>query len=117
MTELAMTNSDSLVFTSAAAKKVSELIAEEGNPDLMLRIYVQGGGCSGFQYGFTFDETVGDGDEQVVTDGVTLLIDPMSVQYLMGAEVDYSEGLQGAQFVIRNPNASTTCGCGSSFST
>jgi iron-sulfur cluster insertion protein len=117
MTEQATTNSDPLVFTSAAAKKVSELIAEEGNPELMLRIYVQGGGCSGFQYGFTFDETVGDGDEQVVTDGVTLLIDPMSVQYLMGAEVDYSEGLQGAQFVIRNPNASTTCGCGSSFST
>jgi iron-sulfur cluster insertion protein len=117
MTEQATNNSDPLVFTSAAAKKVSELIAEEGNPELMLRIYVQGGGCSGFQYGFTFDETVGDGDEQVVTDGVTLLIDPMSVQYLMGAEVDYSEGLQGAQFVIRNPNASTTCGCGSSFST
>lgn len=117
MTEQAMAGGDSLVFTTAAAKKVSELIAEEGNPDLMLRIYVQGGGCSGFQYGFTFDETVGEGDEQVVTDGVTLLIDPMSVQYLMGAEVDYSEGLQGAQFVIRNPNASTTCGCGSSFST
>lgn len=117
MTEQATNNSDPLVFTSAAAKKVSELIAEEGNPELMLRIYVQGGGCSGFQYGFTFDETVGDGDEQVVTDGVTLLIDPMSVQYLMGAEVDYSEGLQGAQFVIRNPNATTTCGCGSSFST
>jgi iron-sulfur cluster insertion protein len=117
MTEQAMTSSDSLVFTTAAAKKVSELIAEEGNPELMLRIYVQGGGCSGFQYGFTFDETVNEGDEQVVTDGVTLLIDPMSVQYLMGAEVDYSEGLQGAQFVIRNPNASTTCGCGSSFST
>ena len=117
MTEQAMAGSDALVFTTAAAKKVSELIAEEGNPDLMLRIYVQGGGCSGFQYGFTFDETVGEGDEQVVTDGVTLLIDPMSVQYLMGAEVDYSEGLQGAQFVIRNPNASTTCGCGSSFST
>jgi len=117
MTEQATESSDPLVFTSAAAKKVSELITEEGNPDLMLRIYVQGGGCSGFQYGFTFDESVGDGDEQVVTDGVTLLIDPMSVQYLMGAEVDYSEGLQGAQFVIRNPNASTTCGCGSSFST
>jgi iron-sulfur cluster insertion protein len=112
----AVENSESLVFTTAAAKKVSELIAEEGNPDLMLRIYVQGGGCSGFQYGFTFDETVNEGDETVVTDGVTLLIDPMSVQYLMGAEVDYSEGLQGAQFVIRNPNASTTCGCGSSFS-
>jgi len=117
MTEQATTSSDPLVFTSAAAKKVSELIAEEGNPDLMLRIYVQGGGCSGFQYGFTFDEAVGDGDERVITDGVTLLIDPMSIQYLMGAEVDYSEGLQGAQFVIRNPNATTTCGCGSSFST
>ena len=117
MTEQATTNSDPLVFTSAAAKKVSQLIEEEGNPELMLRIYVQGGGCSGFQYGFTFDETIGDGDEQVVTDGVTLLIDPMSVQYLMGAEVDYSEGLQGSQFVIRNPNASTTCGCGSSFAT
>ena len=110
-------DSSALVFTSAAAKKVADLIAEEGNPELMLRIYVQGGGCSGFQYGFTFDETVNEGDEQVVTDGVTLLIDPMSVQYLMGAEVDYSEGLQGAQFVIRNPNATTTCGCGSSFST
>jgi iron-sulfur cluster insertion protein len=116
MSEQAVESHDPLVFTSAAAKKVSELIAEEGNPELMLRIYVQGGGCSGFQYGFTFDENVNEGDEQVVTDGVTLLIDPMSVQYLMGAEVDYSEGLQGAQFVIRNPNASTTCGCGSSFS-
>lgn len=117
MTEQATANNDSLVFTSAAAQKVAELIAEEGNPELMLRIYVQGGGCSGFQYGFTFDETVNEGDERVVTDGVTLLIDPMSIQYLMGAEVDYSEGLQGAQFVIRNPNATTTCGCGSSFST
>jgi len=107
---------DDLTFTSAAANKVAQLIAEEGNPELMLRIYVQGGGCSGFQYGFTFDENVNDGDSRVVTDGVTLLIDPMSIQYLMGAEVDYSEGLQGAQFVIRNPNASTTCGCGSSFS-
>ena len=104
-----------LVFTSAAARKVSQLIAEEGNADLMLRIYVQGGGCSGFQYGFTFDENVQDGDARIVTDGVTLLVDPMSLQYLMGAEVDYREGLQGAQFVIRNPNASTTCGCGSSF--
>ncbi|MCB1869876.1 MAG: iron-sulfur cluster insertion protein ErpA [Gammaproteobacteria bacterium] len=105
-----------LVFTSAAASKVSALIAEEGNPDLMLRIYIQGGGCSGFQYGFTFDEEVKEGDSKVVTDGVTLLIDPMSLQYLGGAEVDYTEGLQGSQFVIRNPNASTTCGCGSSFS-
>ncbi len=117
MTDQAATTEESLVFTAAAAQKVSELIAEEGNPDLKLRIYVQGGGCSGFQYGFTFDEEITEGDEQVVTDGVTLLIDPMSVQYLMGAEVDYSEGLQGAQFVIRNPNATTTCGCGSSFST
>lgn len=106
-----------LIFTSAAAKKVAELIDEEGNPDLMLRIYIQGGGCSGFQYGFTFDENVNEGDTEVVTDGVKLLIDPMSMQYLMGAEVDYQEGLQGAQFVIRNPNATTTCGCGSSFST
>jgi iron-sulfur cluster insertion protein len=105
-----------LVFTGSAATKVAQLIAEEGNPGLMLRVYIQGGGCSGFQYGFTFDETVQDGDTEVVTDGVTLLVDPMSLQYLMGAEIDYSEGLQGAQFVIRNPNASTTCGCGSSFS-
>ena len=105
-----------LVFTSAAASKVSALIQEEGNDSLMLRIYVQGGGCSGFQYGFTFDENENEGDTRVETDGVTLLIDPMSMQYLMGAEVDYTEGLQGSQFVIRNPNASTTCGCGSSFS-
>ncbi len=105
-----------LVFTSAAASKVSALIQEEGNDGLMLRIYVQGGGCSGFQYGFTFDENETEGDTRVVKDGVTLLIDPMSMQYLMGAEVDYTEGLQGSQFVIRNPNASTTCGCGSSFS-
>lgn len=104
-----------LVFTGAAASKVAQLIAEEGNPSLMLRVYIQGGGCSGFQYGFTFDETVQDGDTEVVTEGVKLLIDPMSIQYLMGAEIDYTEGLQGAQFVIRNPNASTTCGCGSSF--
>ncbi|MCB1751117.1 MAG: iron-sulfur cluster insertion protein ErpA [Gammaproteobacteria bacterium] len=104
-----------LVFTSAAASKVSALIAEEGNPELMLRIYIQGGGCSGFQYGFTFDEEVKEGDSKVITDGVTLLIDPMSLQYLGGAEVDYTEGLQGSQFVIRNPNATTTCGCGSSF--
>lgn len=105
-----------LSFTHAAAKKVAGLIEEEGNPGLMLRIYIQGGGCSGFQYGFTFDEHIGEGDTEVVTDGVKLLIDPMSMQYLIGAEVDYTEGLQGAQFVIRNPNASTTCGCGSSFS-
>jgi iron-sulfur cluster insertion protein len=105
-----------LVFTSAAAAKVAALIEEEGNPSLMLRVYIQGGGCSGFQYGFTFDESLQDGDTEVETDGVKLLIDPMSMQYLTGAEIDYTEGLQGAQFVIRNPNASTTCGCGSSFS-
>ena len=116
MTEQAVSNESSLTFTSAAASKVAGLIEEEGNPDLMLRVYIQGGGCSGFQYGFTFDEKINEGDEKIVTDGVTLLIDPMSMQYLMGAEVDYTEGLQGAQFVIRNPNASTTCGCGSSFS-
>jgi len=115
MSEQATQQQDYLVFTKNAAKKVAELIAEEGNPNLMLRIYVQGGGCSGFQYGFTFDEEVAEGDEKISTDNVSLLIDPMSLQYLMGAEVDYTEGLQGAQFVIRNPNASTTCGCGSSF--
>ena len=115
MSSLAATESE-LVFTSDAASKVAELIREEGNPELMLRVYIQGGGCSGFQYGFTFDESVQDGDTEVVTDGVRLLIDPMSMQYLSGAEIDYTEGLQGAQFVIRNPNATTTCGCGSSFS-
>ena len=104
-----------LVFTDAAAQKVSELIKEEDNPDLMLRVFVAGGGCSGFQYGFTFDESVEDGDSSIENQGVTLVVDPMSVQYLMGAEIDYKEDLQGAQFVIRNPNASTTCGCGQSF--
>jgi iron-sulfur cluster insertion protein len=104
-----------LVFTDAAAQKVGELIQEEDNPDLMLRVFVSGGGCSGFQYGFTFDEKVEEGDSSVENQGVTLLVDPMSVQYLMGAEIDYKEDLQGAQFVIRNPNATTTCGCGQSF--
>lgn len=105
-----------LVFTDAAAQKVGELIREEDNPDLMLRVFVSGGGCSGFQYGFTFDEKMEEGDTQVENQGVTLLVDPMSVQYLMGAEIDYKEDLEGAQFIIRNPNAQTTCGCGSSFS-
>ncbi len=105
-----------IVFTSAAARKVQELIMEEANPNLKLRVYISGGGCSGFQYGFSFDEERADDDIAVDNDGVTLLVDPLSFQYLMGAEVDYSESLQGAQFVIRNPNASTTCGCGSSFS-
>jgi iron-sulfur cluster insertion protein len=105
-----------LIFTDNAAKKVKELIEEEGSPDLKLRVFVSGGGCSGFQYGFTFEEEVNDDDTQVEKDNVTLLIDPMSLQYLMGAEIDYQDSLQGSQFVIRNPNATTTCGCGSSFS-
>ena len=106
----------SLVFTDAAANKVKQLIEEEDNQDLKLRVFVSGGGCSGFQYGFTFDENLQDGDTSVENGGITLLVDPMSFQYLMGAEIDYTEGLEGAQFVIRNPNAQTTCGCGSSFS-
>jgi iron-sulfur cluster insertion protein len=105
-----------IVFTNAAARKVQELILEERNPELKLRVYISGGGCSGFQYGFSFDEEQSVDDLAVKNDGVTLLVDPLSLQYLLGAEVDYSESLQGAQFVIRNPNASTTCGCGTSFS-
>lgn len=105
-----------LLFTDAAARKVSELIAGEGNPKLMLRVFVQGGGCSGLQYGFEFDEQVQDGDTCVEKQGVKLLIDPMSFQYLSGAEIDFRDNLDGAQFVIRNPSAQTTCGCGSSFS-
>jgi iron-sulfur cluster insertion protein len=109
--------SDEIIkFTDNAAAKVSELIAEEGNEDLKLRVYITGGGCSGFQYGFTFDEVVNEDDTEVTKNGVTVLIDAMSVQYLAGAEIDYTESLSGAQFVIRNPNAATTCGCGSSFS-
>lgn len=104
-----------LQFTSAAASKVTELVAEEGNPALKLRVFIQGGGCSGFQYGFEFDEEQAGDDLAVQTDGTTLLVDPLSLQYLMGAVVDYTESLHGAQFVIRNPNAKTTCGCGSSF--
>ena len=105
-----------LIFTDSAADKVKQLVDEEGNPELKLRVFVQGGGCSGFQYGFTFDEVTNDDDTQMTKNGVTLLIDAMSLQYLGGAEIDYKEDLQGAQFVIKNPNATTTCGCGSSFS-
>jgi iron-sulfur cluster insertion protein len=105
-----------LVFTDAAAHKVRELIEEEGNPALKLRVYISGGGCSGFQYGFTFDEAQAEDDLAVDKEGVTLLVDPLSLQYLSGAEIDYAENLSGSQFVIRNPNATTTCGCGSSFS-
>ena len=104
-----------LLFTDSAAAKVKELIDEEGNPALKLRVFVQGGGCSGFQYGFTFDEETNEDDTVMEKGGVTLLIDAMSFQYLVGAEIDYKDDLQGAQFVIKNPNASSTCGCGSSF--
>jgi iron-sulfur cluster insertion protein len=110
-----MSDANPLNFTDAAARKVGELIRGEGNPGLMLRVYVQGGGCSGLQYGFEFDEQVQDGDTLVENQGVKLLVDPMSFQYLSGAEIDYRENLEGSQFVIRNPNATTTCGCGSSF--
>lgn len=110
------TEASPLIFTEAAALKVKGLIDEEDNPNLKLRVFISGGGCSGFQYGFTFDEEIKDGDTTVDQSGVTLLVDPMSYQYLAGAEIDYKEDLNGAQFVIRNPNATTTCGCGSSFS-
>ncbi len=115
MTEVAQEQYVSLIFTDAAADKVRELIEEEQNDQLKLRVYITGGGCSGFQYGFTFDESIEDGDTVIEKNGVTLLVDPMSGQYLEGAEIDYVENLEGAQFVIRNPNAETTCGCGSSF--
>lgn len=107
---------ESIIFTNSAAEKVSTLIADEGNDNLKLRVYISGGGCSGFQYGFTFDEEVNEDDTQIKNGDVIVLIDPMSVQYLQGAKIDYKEDLSGAQFVIKNPNANTTCGCGSSFS-
>lgn len=107
---------DPIIFTASAADKVRDLLIDEGNPNLKLRVFVQGGGCSGFQYGFTFDEDINDDDTALEKNGVQLLVDPMSYQYLVGAEIDYKEDLEGSQFVIRNPNATTTCGCGSSFS-
>ena len=116
MNEVISQSPEPLLFTEAAAAKVKELVLEEDNNALMLRVFISGGGCSGFQYGFTFDENMTDGDTVIERNGVKLLIDPMSIQYLTGAEIDYTEGLEGAQFVIRNPNATTTCGCGSSFS-
>ena len=106
----------SVTLTAAAAGKIAGLIAAEGNPALMLRIYVTGGGCSGFQYGFAFEEAAAEDDTRLEQGGVTLLVDPMSFPYLAGATVDYIEDLRGSQFVVTNPNASTTCGCGSSFS-
>lgn len=105
-----------LQFTDTAAYKVKALIADESNPDLKLRVYITGGGCSGFQYGFTFDEKVNDGDMVIEKQGVSLVVDPMSLQYLVGGAVDYTEGLEGSRFIIQNPNAKSTCGCGSSFS-
>ena len=109
-------SASAMVFTDSAARKVKNLIAEEGNPDLKLRVYITGGGCAGFSYGFSFDPEIKEGDTRIENDGVTMLVDPMSIQYLMGSEVDYTEGLQGSQFVVRNPGATSTCGCGSSFS-
>jgi len=105
----------SLVFTERAAERVRRLMQEENRPDAKLRVYITGGGCSGFQYGFNLEEAANDDDARIDSAGVTLLVDPMSFQYLMGAEVDFIDDLQGARFVVRNPNASTTCGCGSSF--
>ena len=105
-----------LVFTDAAANKVKNFVADEDNPELKLRVYITGGGCSGFQYGFTFDEKINDGDLTIEKNGVSLVVDPMSLQYLIGGTVDYTEGLEGSRFVVNNPNATTTCGCGSSFS-
>ena len=116
MSEAATVMAVDVAFSDAAARKVKRLIEEENNPNLRLRIYISGGGCSGFQYGFSFDEKAADGDLIVENGDVALVIDPMSYQYLIGAEVDYTEGLEGEQFVVRNPNATTTCGCGSSFS-
>ena len=107
---------DPMLFTDSAADKVKTLIEEEGNADLKLRVFVSGGGCSGLQYGFTFDEVTNEDDTVLNKNGVQLLIDPMSFQYLAGAEIDYQDGLEGAQFVIKNPGATSTCGCGSSFS-
>lgn len=109
-------NNIPILFTANAATKVKQLIEEEGNNNLKLRVFVSGGGCSGFQYGFTFDETVNEDDTVTEKNGVQLLVDPMSFQYLIGAEIDYQESIQGAQFVIKNPGATSTCGCGSSFS-
>lgn len=103
-------------LTANAARKVNALVGEEGKPELKLRVYVTGGGCSGFQYGFSFDEKVNEDDTVVKYDGAEMLVDPLSIQYLTGSRVDYVEGLQGSRFVVENPLATTTCGCGMSFS-
>ena len=111
-----MSDESPIIFTDSCCTKVADLIAEENNPDLKLRVFVNGGGCSGFQYGFTFDEKVNEGDLTIEKSGVQLVIDPMSLQYLIGGTVDYTEGLEGSRFTVNNPNATSTCGCGSSFS-
>lgn len=116
MSSVAELDTAPMMFSDSAAVKVRELLSEEGNDNLKLRIYVSGGGCSGFQYGFAFDEAVNEGDTLIDREGVRLLIDPMSLQYLMGAEIDFEEGLEGSRFIIKNPNATSTCSCGSSFS-
>ena len=119
VTEMQVTETEMqgpMLFTDSAANKVKRLIEEEGNADLKLRVFVSGGGCSGFQYGFTFDEVTNEDDTVLNKNDVQLLIDPMSLQYLMGAEIDYQDGVEGSQFVIKNPGATSTCGCGSSFS-
>jgi iron-sulfur cluster insertion protein len=119
VTEMQVTEMEmqgAILFTDSAANKVKQLIEKEGNADLKLRVFVSGGGCSGFQYGFTFDEVTNEDDTVLIKNGVQLLIDPMSLQYLVGAEIDYQDGLEGSQFVIKNPGATSTCGCGSSFS-
>jgi iron-sulfur cluster insertion protein len=104
-----------ILLTASAIAKVQKLITEEGNPNLKLRIYIVGGGCSGFQYGFKFDENLNEDDIVIPAGPITAVVDALSVQYLMGAQVDYLEGLQGSRFAVSNPNAETTCGCGSSF--
>jgi len=114
--DLINTDMDLITFTPTSVNKIKEVIAEEGDPSLMLRVFVQGGGCSGFQYGFTLDKEIADDDTVIEKDGVKFLVDPMSFQYLLGATIEYLEDLNGAQFTIHNPNATSTCGCGSSFS-
>ena len=109
-------NPSSINLSARAVQKVRELVAEEENQALKLRVYITGGGCSGFQYGFSFEDLAAEDDAAIEKDGVTVLVDPMSFQYLVGSEVDYTEGLEGSRFVVNNPNAATTCGCGASFS-
>lgn len=116
MTGVATFTPTAVNVTQRAVDKVKNLVAEEGNPDLKLRVFVTGGGCSGFQYGFSFDEAVAEDDSLVEKDGVAVIVDALSFQYLAGAEVDYTEGLEGSRFIVNNPNAATTCGCGASFS-